>query len=157
MALCIRQALLGVTFMMAAVAMAAAQTVTGTIQGTVTDTSGGVIPGVTVTIRGVDTGAQRVVVTNESGIYTAPFVQIGRYTVTAELSGFGTVTREGITVGLNETRVVDLKLDPRVTDTVTVTGDAPPINLTKAEVRSSLTSEQIMDKPTLNAGSFSSG
>ena len=58
-----------------------AQTVTGTIQGTVTDTSGGVLPGVTVTIRQMDTGAQRVVVTNEAGIYSAPFVQIGRYAV----------------------------------------------------------------------------
>ena len=75
---------------------ALAQTVTGTIQGTVTDTSGGVFPGVTITIRNVETGAERTVVTNEAGLYTAPFVQIGRYTVTASMSGFGTITREGI-------------------------------------------------------------
>ena len=131
-----------------------AQTVTGTIQGTVTDTSGGVLPGVTVTIRQMDTGAQRTVVTNEAGIYTAPFVQIGRYAVSATLTGFGPVTREDINVGLNDTRVVDFKLDPRVTDTVTVKGEPPPINLTKVEVKSSLTEQQIMDKPTLNAGSF---
>ena len=75
---------------------AVAQTVTGTIQGTVTDTSGGVLPGVTVTITHVDTGAERAVVTNEAGLYSAPFLQIGRYTVKAALTGFGTVTREGI-------------------------------------------------------------
>ncbi|CAN5882295.1 hypothetical protein BH24ACI5_BH24ACI5_02080 [soil metagenome] len=131
-----------------------AQTVTGTIQGTATDTSGGVLPGVTVVIRNTDTGATRTVVTNEAGFYTAPFVQLGRYSVTASLAGFGTVAREGIRVALNDTAVVDFKLDPRVTDTVTVTGEAPPINLTRSEVKSSLTSEQIMDKPTLNAGSF---
>ena len=131
-----------------------AQTVTGTIQGTVTDTSGGVLPGATVTLRHVDTGAQRTVVTNEAGIYSAPFVQIGRYAVSATMTGFGAITREDITVGLNETRIVDFKLDPRVTDTVTVKGEPPPINLTKAEVSSSLTEQQIMDKPTLNANSF---
>ena len=72
--------------------MVAAQTVTGTIQGTVSDSSGAVLPGATVTVRNVETGAQRTVVTNETGFYTTPFIQIGRYTLTATLSGFGTAT-----------------------------------------------------------------
>lgn len=133
---------------------AAAQTVTGTVQGTVTDTSGGVLPGVTVTLRNTQTGVERTVVTNESGLYSAPFMPLGTYVVTATLSGFGPVTREGVQVTLNQTRVVDFTLDPALTQEVTVTGDAPPINLTNAQVSSSLTSEQILDKPTLNAGSF---
>jgi outer membrane receptor protein involved in Fe transport len=133
---------------------ATAQTVTGTIQGTVADTSGGVLPGATVTIKNTDTGAERVVVSNESGFYSAPYVPLGRYSVTASLASFGTVTRDGIQVGLNETRIVDFKLDPKLTELVTVTGDAPPINATSATVKSSLTSEEIMDKPSLNAGSF---
>jgi len=131
-----------------------AQTVTGTIQGTVADRSGGVLPGATIVVRNMDTGSSRTVVTNESGFYTAPFVQLGRYTVTASLAGFGTVAREGIRVALNDTAVVDFTLDARMTDTVTVRGDAPIISLTKAEVKNSLTSEQIMDKPTLSAGNF---
>ncbi|MEX2269950.1 MAG: TonB-dependent receptor [Vicinamibacterales bacterium] len=131
-----------------------AQTVTGTIQGTVVDTSGGVLPGTTLVIRNMDTGASRTVVTNDSGFYTAPFLQLGRYSVTATLSGFGQVAREGIQVGLNEAAVVDFKLDPRATEAVTVVGEAAPISLTRAEVKSSLTSQQIMDMPTLNAGSF---
>ena len=132
----------------------AAQTVTGTIQGTVSDSSGAVLPGATVTIRNVETGAQRTVVTNEAGFYTAPFIQIGRYTLTTTLSGFGTVTRENIDVGLNATRVVDVSLEPRVSSEVTVTGVLPPINLTKAEIKSSLTAEQIFERPTLNSGNF---
>lgn len=131
-----------------------AQTVTGTIQGTVADSSGGVLPGTTVVIRNADTGATRTVVTNESGFYQAPFVQLGRYTVTASLQGFGTISREGIRVALNDTAVVDFKLHPAVTDTVTVVAEAPQISLTRAEVKSSLTSEQIMDKPSVNAGNF---
>ena len=64
----------------AAPASATAQTVTGTIQGTVVDTSGGVLPGVTIVVKHVDTGAERTLVTNESGIYSAPYVAIGKYT-----------------------------------------------------------------------------
>lgn len=135
-------------------ALVSAQTVTGTIQGTVTDTSGAVLPGVTVTLKQMDTGAQRPLVTNEAGFYSAPYVQIGRYAVTATLPGFGTVTREGIQVGLNDTRVVDFKLDPSITESVVVRGDTPPINLTSGVIRGAMTAEQIMDKPTLNAGNF---
>jgi len=136
------------------VSSASAQTVTGTVQGTVTDTSGAVLPGVTVTIKNRDTAAQRTVVTNAAGIYSAPFVPLGRYEVRAELLGFGTVVRDGIHVALNETAIVDFKMDPRVTELVTVAADTTPINLTKAEVKSSLTEQQIMDKPTLNANGF---
>jgi hypothetical protein len=134
---------------------AAAQTVTGTIQGTVVDTSGGVLPGVTVSIVQTATGAERTVVTNEVGFYGAPYLPIGPYRLTATLSGFGTILREGITLGLNDTRVVDFAMSPAaVAETVTVRGEAPPINKTSAEIKGSLTAEQIMDKPTLSAGSF---
>ena len=133
---------------------ALAQTVTGTIQGTVSDSSGAVLPGATVTITHIETGAQRTVVTNEGGIYVAPFVQIGRYTVKAMLSGFGSVVRQNIDIGLNTTRVVDFSLEPRVASEVTVTAAPPPISLTKAEIKSSLTAEQIYERPTLNSGNF---
>lgn len=145
---------LALTLVFAAAPPAHAQTVTGTLQGTVTDTSGGVVPGAMVTITHVDTGTDRAIVTNEQGTYSAPFLQIGRYRIKVELSGFGSVTRENVDVRLNDTRVVDIKLDPRVTQDVTVTAAAPPINVTNAEIKGSLTAEQIMDKPTLNAGSF---
>ena len=133
---------------------AAAQTVTGTLQGTVTDTSGGVLPGVTITVMHTDTGTERAIVTNGEGIYSAPFLQIGRYSVKAELAGFGTVVRQNVDVRLNDTRVVDIQLDARVAQEVTVTAQAPAINVTNAEVKGSLTAEQIMDKPSLSASSF---
>src|SRR4029450_12825978 len=127
--------ILGLTLIFAAPLAARAQTVTGTIQGTVTDTSGGVGPGAMVTITHVDTGTDRAIVTSEQGTYSAPFLQIGKYRIKVELSGFGSVTREGIAVRLNDTRVVDVKLDPRVTQDVTVTAAAPAINVTNAEVK----------------------
>jgi hypothetical protein len=84
---------------------AGAQTVTGTLQGTVIDSTGAVLPGVVVTIKNIDTGASRGVVTNAVGFYTAPFLPVGPYSVTAALSGFSTLVRNNVEVGLNQTRV----------------------------------------------------
>lgn len=135
-------------------AIAAAQTVTGTLQGTVVDTSDAVLPGVTITITHVETGAVRTIVTNDSGFFSAPYMPIGSYKLVAVLTGFGTITREGVTLGLNDTRVVNFKLDPRMSAEVTVRGDTSRVNLTSGEIKGSLTAEQIMDKPVQNAGSF---
>ena len=125
----------------------AAQTVTGTIQGTVTDTTGSTLPGVTVTIQDVETSASRQAVTTERGLYSAPFLPLGRYRLTATLAGFGTVVREAV-VTLNTTTVVDFRLDPALTQETTVVAEPPRINTTTQEVKQSLTAEQILDKPT---------
>src|SRR5687767_3715722 len=84
-----------------------AQTVTGTIQGQVADSTGSVLPGVSIQIRNQDTGAARQLTTNDQGFYTATFLPVGRYSVTAKLTGFSTVVRDGVDVGLNQTRVAD--------------------------------------------------
>ena len=133
---------------------AVAQTVAGTIQGTVTDRSGGVLPGVTVTIRNEETGLERVVVTNEGGFFNSPFLPIGRYEVAAELSGFGTRRRQNVRVDLNQTTIQDFLLDPAVTETVTVTADAPRINVTDGEIKQTMRSEEIMNIPQTNQTSF---
>jgi hypothetical protein len=127
----------------------AAQTVTGTLQGTVTDTTGAAVPGVAVTVRNVETGLVREVVTNERGFFNAPFLPIGRYKVTATLAGFGPVTRDKIDVRLNDTLVVDFRLDPNIREEVTVVAERPPINTTTSDVKQSLTAEQILDRPTV--------
>lgn len=131
-----------------------AQTVTGTIQGTVADRSGGVVPGVTVTIRNSETGLQRVVVTNEAGFFNAPFLPIGRYEVGAELAGFGQSRRSDVRVGLNQTTLQDFILDPAVTENVTVTADAPRINVSDGEIKQTMRAEEIMAIPQANQTSF---
>lgn len=134
---------------------AAGQTVTGTLQGTVTDPTGAVLPGTTVVVRNIETGAIREVMTNELGFYSAPFLPVGTYAITAKLSGFGTIVRDDVEVGLNQTRVADFQLKPAtLAETVTVVGASPPINTSNAEVKGTLNAQQIMDKPTLNPGSF---
>ena len=84
----------------------AAQGTGGIISGTVKDAQGGVLPGVTVTIRNDASGVTRTAVTETDGIYRFPALNPGRYTVTAELSGFATVEVKAIemTIGLGLTQ-----------------------------------------------------
>src|SRR5882762_2767488 len=102
----LRQFLILIIAVLVAVPLAA-QTVTGTMRGSTTDRSGGTLPGVTITIRNVETGLERIVTTDKSGTYNAPFLQIGRYNVQAELSGFGSMRRKDVRVDLNQTIVQD--------------------------------------------------
>src|ERR1700730_12871189 len=75
---------------------ASAQTFRGTILGTVTDSSGASVPGANVTIRNIDTGLVRTVVTSDDGSYAAPELPIGNYSVTVEKTGF----KSGLVTGL---------------------------------------------------------
>jgi outer membrane receptor protein involved in Fe transport len=132
----------------------AAQTVTGTMRGTITDRSGAVLPGVTLTIRNAETGSERVVTTDKDGAYNAPFLQLGRYNVQAELSGFGTMKRNDVRVDLNQTTVQDFVLDPAMQETVTVSADAPRIDTTDGEVKQTLRAKEIENLPAPDQTNF---
>jgi outer membrane receptor protein involved in Fe transport len=135
-------------------AAVSAQTVTGTLQGTVKDPNGAVLPGATVAIRNVETGQERTLNTNEDGSYVAAFLPIGRYDVTATGQGFGSTRREGVEVLLNQNVVADFTLSPTVGETVTVTTNEEPINTTNAEIKGRLNEQEILDKPTFNQSNF---
>jgi len=142
-------------FLLLVPALSSAQTVTGTLQGTVKDQSGGVLPGTTVTARNRDTGQVRQTVTNGAGYYVLTFVPIGGYEVSAALAGFRTVVHQQVVITLNDTRVVDFELAPApVAETVTVRAEAPPINATNGEIKHALAEQQIDERPTANRGSF---
>ena len=83
-------------------ATAAAQETTGTLTGAAKDQTGAVLPGVSVTVKFVQTGASQEFVTNENGLYTAPLLQPGEYEVTFTLSGFQTRTIKGIQLHVND-------------------------------------------------------
>src|SRR3954471_23829252 len=84
------------------VATAAAQETTGTITGAARDSSGAVLPGVTVAVKNVQTGGTQEFVTNENGLYTAPLLQPGEYEVAFTLSGFQSRTIKGIQLHVND-------------------------------------------------------
>ncbi|HET7746136.1 MAG TPA: TonB-dependent receptor [Vicinamibacteria bacterium] len=117
-----------VVFLLAAAAplLAQSQAINGTIEGSVRDTTGGAVPGATVTVTSVDTGALRVLQTNEEGFYRAPLLPLGTYRVKAELAGFKTVERTGLTLSAGQTAVIDFTMAVGgVEEVVSVTGESP--------------------------------
>lgn len=132
----------------AAAAPAAAQAIRGSVVGTITDTSGGAIPGATVTITEVRTSIQATTVTNQSGFYTFPNLRDGLYRVEAELSGFKKVVRDNVQVSVNATVRVDLVLEPgQITETVTVSTEVPPLQTDRADTGRIIEGTQIQAMP----------
>jgi len=110
-----------------------AQGATATISGTVTDTTGAVLPGVEITIANVDTAQVRGAVSGDEGRYSAPLLAVGNYEVRAELSGFRTAVRRGLQLAVGQEAVVDFTLDiGQITEEVVVTGEAPLVNTTSS-------------------------
>ena len=111
-------------------AFAQSTAINGTIEGTVKDEQGALLPGVTVTVSNIDTGDQRVVVTNESGLYRAPLLSLGTYRVAAELQGFKKFEQTGVSLRAGQTAVIDVALSVgALAETITVTADAPLVDL----------------------------
>ena len=107
----------------------------GSISGTVTDPTGSVISGVALTIHNTDTGIDRAVTTNGAGLYTAPFLQVGNYEITADKTGFAKVVRKDLTLQVGQTLTVDFQMQVQSTsEAVTVTGEAPIIDPTKTDI-----------------------
>src|SRR6202790_834570 len=107
---------------------ASAQTFRGTILGTVTDTSGASVPGASVTIRNIDTGLVRTVVTSDDGSYSAPELPLGSYTISIEKAGFKTGKVTAVKVEVNSELRADVVLQTgELTQTVEVIGGELPM------------------------------
>ena len=111
--------------MFAIAATAFAQETRGTIAGRVLDESGASMPGVSVTVTNLDTNVSSSLTTNSTGYYEAPLLLPGNYRVTAELQGFRTTVRTGVTLSVSQRVDMDLTLAVgAISESVTVTGDA---------------------------------
>ena len=131
------------------VAPAFAQGGVSEVNGNVTDQTGSLLPGSSVTLTDEATGLVRTALSNESGRFVIPAVNPGRYTITAELSGFQTQTRTGITVLVGQAVTFNLVLPiGTLTDHVTVTGVAPIIEVTQTQIGANITAQAIEDLPT---------
>src|SRR6185369_12310360 len=109
---------------------AAAQETRGKISGTVRD-SGGVVPGASVKITNTDTGVTQHLTTNESGFYQAPFLNPGTYSVSVQLSGFKSATRDRIALGVGEDLTVPFMLEVgQISEEVVVTAESPLLDTT---------------------------
>jgi hypothetical protein len=128
-------------------APAAAQTITGRIDGRVSDASGAVLPGATVTIVNTGTGLTVTQVTDANGTYTATNLPVGSYVLTAELQGFRRAQRTGLQLGADGRLTADFALEVgQLTESIqvqAVTGEA--VNRTSGEVARTIDSQQIRD------------
>jgi hypothetical protein len=132
-------------------ATAAAQAVYGSIGGTVKDSSGGVLPGVTVTITSLTRQTSDTVVTNESGLFVKERLLPGEYKVQAELSGFKGAVIPQVTVGVDAQTPVEFVLDVgQITEQVEVTGGSTLLTTDRADVSTRFDSKQITDLPVLD-------
>ena len=144
---------LAVIVMLGGAATAHAQS-RGTISGTATDGTGGVLPGVTIVITNVDTGGARTLTTDEGGRYVAPDLPPGPYSVKATLEGFTTVLRSGINLTVGQDAVVNLGLKiGQMSDEVTVVAEARTVETKSASTGGLISTAQIEGLP-LNGRSF---
>src|SRR5579864_5118473 len=110
-----------------------AQTSTANIVGVVKDTTGALIPGVTVNIKHLDSGLTRTVITSEIGGYSVSSLPVGPYEVTTTMPGFKQEIRRGINLAVGQEAVIDLVLEVgTAAEQVTVSEEAPLVNTTLA-------------------------
>lgn len=124
------------------------QVTTGTITGTISDSTGAVLPNATVVLRNTETGISRTVQTDASGRYRAPNLPLGAYEVQGSLSGFQSEVRRGITLTVGREATVDMALRVgTVAESVEVTGEAPLVDTTSASMEFLVDDKKIRDLP----------
>jgi hypothetical protein len=127
---------------------------TGSIAGIVTDSSGAVLPGVTVEVTNTATNQVRTATTGPDGYYSVPLLQPGRYDVKATLSGFRTFLRQAITVTVESTARVDMQLVVGgLEESLTVSGEAPLVETANATLGIVVNEKQVVELP-LNGRNF---
>jgi Carboxypeptidase regulatory-like domain len=135
--------------------IASAQDFRGAIGGRVTDESGAVLPGVTVTVTNKETNVSNNTVTNDTGSYSLLYLTPGTYSVTAELQGFRKVMRDNLGVRLGDRLEVDFKLEVgRLEETVTVAADTPLLETRSGSAGQVIDEKQIALMPLSDGNPF---
>ncbi len=128
--------------------------VTAAISGRVEDTSGAAVSGAKVTVTNMETGAKREVTTDSLGSYRVLSLEVGLHELKVENSGFGTAVWTGIRLSVGEERVENIRLVvSQAVEQVTVTAQAPVVNVTTAPVTGLVGEREVKDLP-LNGRSF---
>jgi hypothetical protein len=133
------------TFLFLALAVPAGAQGTGaTLQGTVRDAQGAILPGASVTVRNTDTGVTRTLAADDSGFYRAAALTPGPYDLVVELSGFVRYQRTGLTLTIGQEAVVNITMQlAALEESVTVTASAPLVETTKSALGATITRDQL--------------
>src|SRR5688572_30586895 len=129
-------------------AAAGAQVLYGSLVGNVHDETGAAVPGATISVRNKETGTARETTTDAAGAYRVDTLVPGTYVITIQLTGFRTFTRADIPVTLNTTSRADARLQVgQLTESVTVSGEQALLQTDRAEVRSELKADELVNLP----------
>lgn len=135
--------LMALGILLASPILVAQSTTTGDINGTVTDSSGAILPNTTVTLKSADTGVSQTTKTNSGGYYHFPLLKPGDYTVTAEAPGMQ-ATSKGVAVLIGQVAQASLQLGVKgQATTVEVTDEAPLLQTENANLATSYSSKQL--------------
>jgi hypothetical protein len=136
------------------VALVWSQVVGSSLSGTVKDESGGGLPGAAVAVKNIETGAERVLIADENGRYSAPSIPVGRYQVAASKSGFTSQLKTGIDLVVGQAAVVDLTLAVGdLKQVVMVQETATAVSLSTQPSSGLVSERQVKDLP-LNGRSY---
>ncbi|HET7618262.1 MAG TPA: carboxypeptidase regulatory-like domain-containing protein [Vicinamibacterales bacterium] len=128
-----------------------AQQGTTELRGRVVDSQGGVLPGVTVTVRNQATGMFRETVSNADGTYFVGAIVPGMYEISAELQGFKKYTRPDVRLEIGKTASVEITLSVgSLEETVNVTAETPLVDVTSKEVGGNIESRDLVELPSVN-------
>src|SRR6476661_10772888 len=120
----------------------------GNITGTVRDPQGAAVPKAEINITDEKTGASRTVTANDDGFYNAPSLPAATYTITTSPSGFKKTIVTGVELHVSENKTVNIDVQVgQVTETVTVTSDAAPVEVRSGEVSSLISEKQVTELP----------
>ncbi len=123
------------------------QAATATIEGIVTDPNAAVVPGAKVTVKNVDTGLTREIVTDESGIYRIAALPPGTYQISASGQGFAENKYGTITLSVGQKLNIDLALRVNVSEAVNITDDAPIVETTRTNISASVSERAVRELP----------
>ncbi len=125
-----------------------AQVSGATLTGTVTDSSGAIVPKVQISIKNEDTGEIRSVTVDSAGIYSAPNLLPGKYDVTATATGFATTIQKGVTLTVGAQQLLNLKMQVgQVNEKVVVTDEAPPVELADSTIGGVVGQDAVVQLP----------
>src|SRR3984957_10836733 len=123
----------------------------GDIRGTVTDSSGALVPGVAVTVLNLDTGAAKDLVTNDDGLYDTASILPGNYRISFTKEGFGKLVRGPITLQVGTITVNGVLKVGRIAETVEVTSDVPLLKTESAEQSTTFDSQTMVNLPQVGS------
>jgi len=147
--------LLGILSAAALPLQAQSQAINGTIEGVVRDASGAVLPGATVSLANVDTGQQRVLTTGGDGEYRAPLLSLGAYRVKAELQGFKTIERTGVTLSAGQTAVLNFTMEVGgVSEVLSVSGEVPISEPGKIDLGRTIGEAEVRNLPLVSRNPY---